>query len=188
MINPRVFALTFLQFLSLNEVYSPSLASPVETSAPEPIETSEPVLLVGGLDYRPGDLKIEAQAESLSKGLGGRPVKGIRYKDRAGAEAFIRQNPEATVVLFSAGCLHAAPLSALVQDPSRFWILEPYAVSRRTVESIKGALRAGVPEKNIVVGPSRGRGLGPFSGASRTPTGTGHFGALKELGKLIAAH
>lgn len=143
------------------------------------------VILVAGLDNRPGDLSKEAQAELLAKGLGGAKVVPIRYNDLEGAKAAIAQDPGARLVLFSAGCSFADELVPLLKSPAQLWILEPYAVSARTVDGIVKAVGAGVPESHVVVGPSRGRGLGAVAGAQRTPDGTGHFDSLKTLGGIM---
>jgi hypothetical protein len=143
------------------------------------------VILVAGLDNRPGDLSKEAQAELLAKGLGGVRVVPVRYTDLEGAKAAVSQNPGARLVLFSAGCSFADELAPLLKSPDQLWILEPYAVSARTVDGIQKAVSAGMPESHVVVGPSRGRGLGAVAGAQRTPDGTGHFDSLRTLGEIM---
>jgi len=156
-------------------------AEPVTGSAAQ----SGKVILVAGLDNRPGDLSKEAQAELLAKGLGGAEVVPVRYNDLEGAKTAVSQNPGARLVLFSAGCSFADELVPLLKSPDQLWILEPYAVSGRTVDGIQKAVSAGMPESHVVVGPSRGRGLGTVAGAQRTPDGTGHFDSLRTLGDIM---
>lgn len=148
--------------------------------------TAGPVILVAGLDYRPGDLTKEDQAELLSRALG-RPVTPIKWNDLSGAKAALSGSPGAELVLFSVGCSFADELVGLVKDPAKVWILEPYSVSRSTVQGIERAVAAGVPEAHVVVGPTRDRGLGTVPGASRTPAGTGHFDSLKTLADFMKA-
>lgn len=144
------------------------------------------VLLVAGLDSRPGDLSAGSQARLLSEGLNGAKVDAVRYSDLPGARSWIRQHPTGTVVLFSAGCRWADEVSVLVRDPARVWILEPWAKGRSTRWGIKTAVSFGVPQSNVVVGPNRARGLGIVSAPARTPHGTGHLGSLRTLGRLIS--
>ena len=143
------------------------------------------VLLVAGLDNRPGDLSAGSQARLLSEGLHGAKVDVVRYSDLAGARSWIRNHPRGTVVLFSAGCGWSAEVSVLVRDPARVWILEPWAKGQSTCRGVRAAVSMGVPVSHVVVGPNAGRGLGIVCAPARTPPGTGHLGSLRTLGRLI---
>lgn len=144
------------------------------------------VILVGGLDHRSGDYKISGQVELLKKNMiGSKNVIGHRHMDIDGAIDSIKNNPKAKVVLFSAGCKHADKISKVIGSKKNLFIVEPYAVSPRTTDSIRRAISSGVPESNVVVGPNRGRGNGVVSSPTNTPSGTGHWGALQWVGSKI---
>lgn len=150
------------------------------------------VIFVHGLTR---DVSAEAQRELLAKGLGvnSGTIVLFSYKgDLARIESAVKTSPGSTVVLYSAGCGNAADVARLMKaagsDLRRLWILEPWARGSGTVKSIGRAIETGLPESNVVTGPAieRGGGKSVWSGAQQTPQGKDHFGALTELGKLIA--
>lgn len=150
------------------------------------------VLLVHGLTSA---RSAETQRALLAQGLGVTPdsVGLFGYKgelDSLGLE--IKASQGSTVVLYSAGCSNAAKVASLMKssgaDLRKLWCLEPYAKAPGTVKVINAAISQGMPEQNVVTGPAveRGGGKGVWAGAQQTPAGKDHFGALTELGKLIA--
>lgn len=143
------------------------------------------VILMGGLDYRSGDKNISQQVELLKSNLGGKNVVGHRYNDFSGVKGSISKNPNSYVVLFSAGCSYSSKIAELIGDKSKLFIVEPFASSSNTASSVQSAVSKGVPNGNVVVGPSTARGAGVVSGATKTPSGTSHWGALKFVGNLI---
>jgi len=143
---------------------------------------SDLVILLGGLDTRPGDKSIDQQVDSMKVFLSNKNVKGFRYFDVNGAAEEIKKNPDAYVVLFSKGCEHASTISKLVGNKNNLFIVEPYATSTNTANSVKSAVDSGVPSKNVITGPNTDRGAGVVSGASKTPTNQGHWDALKNVG------
>jgi hypothetical protein len=70
-------------------------------------------VLVGGLDYRDGDLDIDSQVKLLNSGLGNdKKIKGFRYSTSTrDIEDFLEKNPKIPVYLFSAGCKKANELA-----------------------------------------------------------------------------
>jgi hypothetical protein len=151
---------------------------------------SDSVILMGGLDYRPGDYKIEQQKSILQSSLNGRTVIAHRYTDLSGVLQSIKANPGASVVLFSAGCSYASKIANAIQDKTKLYIVEPYAKSSNTVKSVRSAVNNGVPTSNVLTGSTTARGNGIVSGATNTPDVKGggmssHWNALKVVGKQI---
>jgi len=143
------------------------------------------VILMGGLDYRQGDKTIDQQVEVIKKSTGLKNVIGHRYMKINDVLESIKQNPDAHVILFSAGCRYSNEIASAMKDKTKLFIVEPYAASSSTANSVKNAVSAGVPSKNVVVGPSKGRGSGVVSGATNTPQGIGHWDALEYVGSLF---
>jgi hypothetical protein len=152
--------------------------------------SSASVILMGGLDYRPGDYKIDQQKSLLQSGLGSQDVIAHRYTDLNGVLKSIKDNPNATIVLFSAGCSYSSTIAKAIQDKSKLYIVEPYAKSTNTANSVQSAVNKGVPASNVLTGNTVARGMGVVSGATETPNVKGggmasHWNALKFVGKLI---
>lgn len=147
-------------------------------------DSSGDVVLMGGLDYRSGDLKISQQVEVL-KSSSNKNVIGHRYNQFSNVAKSISENPDVTVVLFSAGCLYASNVASLIKNKNKLFIVEPYAISQGTTNSVQSAVSMGVPSSNVITGPSKGRGEGIVSGSKKTPSGYSHWDALKYVGKLV---
>lgn len=149
--------------------------------------TGVDVILMGGLDYRKGDLNISQQVESLKTNLPGKNVIGFRYTQLNDVLNAIKENPNASVVLFSAGGSYASTISKDMTDKSKLYIVEPYAASSNTAKSVQTAVSNGTPAKNVMVASNNTkRGGGVVPGATTTPSGLGHWDALKYIGKLIS--
>ena len=144
------------------------------------------LILMGGLDYRPGDLNINQQVQSIKTHLSNKNVIGFRYNDISGVLQAVKNNPDAYVVLFSAGCAYASQIAPLMNDKRKMFIVEPYAKSTSTAQSVQTAVSLGVPNKNVVAGPIKERGAGVVSSTTNTPQGQGHWSALQNVGQLIA--
>jgi len=143
-------------------------------------------VLVGGLDYRPGDYSISEQVNLLKKGLGtNKNVKGFRYNTPiTDVIKFVNQNPNIPIFLFSAGCTQSEGLSKNPNvDKKKLYIIEPYASSAKTTSIVRLAVANGVPANNVFVGNSQPRGKGVVSGASDSNSSS-HFGALTSVGAL----
>jgi len=157
-----------------------------ETNQTTPSGESADVILMGGLDYRAGDYKIDAQVKLLSTGLGtGMKVVGHRYTELAAVLGSISKNPNAKVILFSAGCAYSKQVAEAMRNKNNLYIVEPYAASSNTKASVQAAVSSGVPSKNVIVGPSQPRGNGVVDGATPTPSGKSHWDALQYVGTLI---
>lgn len=151
---------------------------------------SNSVILMGGLDYRAGDYKIDQQKSLLQGSLNGQDVIAHRYTDISGVLQSIKDNPDSPVVLFSAGCSYASRIAKAMKDTSKLYIVEPYAKSSNTVNSVQSAVNKGVPNSNVLTGDTIARGAGIVSGATKTPNVKGggmasHWNALKVVGKKI---
>jgi hypothetical protein len=143
-------------------------------------------VLVGGLDYRAGDYSINQQVDLLKKGIGfNKNVKGFRYNtSTTDVLNFISQNPKIPIFLFSAGCAKSGDISKNPNvDNKKLYIIEPYAPSQNTTNTVRTAVSNGVPASNVFVGNSQPRGKGIVNGASNSNSPT-HFGALTSVGLL----
>lgn len=150
------------------------------------------VLLLGGLDTRAGDKKINEQVELMKSGFSKDVnINGFRYFDKDGIIKQIEKDKNSFVVLFSAGCGYAETIAKKIIDVggnlSNMYILEPYAVSQNTATSVQNAVKLGVPAKNVFVGSWKGTGLGVVSGATPTPNcSPSHWCSLVEVSKKIS--
>ena len=125
------------------------------------------VLLLGGLDNRSGDLSISEQVELVKK--------GVSYS---------------MSVLFSAGCSKSKDVANALKQKGYnleyMFIVEPYAKSSTTSQSVRDAVSMGVPMKNVIVGNSESTGLGVINNPTLTPScSPKHWCSLTELGKII---
>ena len=156
--------------------------------------SSTAAILMGGLDYRPEDYDINQQKSLLQSSLSVKSsVKSViahRYTDLTGVLASIKNNPTATVVLFSAGCSYASTVAKAMADKTKLYIVEPYAKSNNTSNAVQMAVNVGVPSSNVLTGSTSARGLNVVPGATKTPDLAGgvmasHWNALKFVGTLI---
>jgi hypothetical protein len=149
------------------------------------------ILLLGGLDYRQGDLNIEKQAELLEQGST-LNVKGFRYNNSQGIIKEIEQSKDPVyVVLFSKGGQYSHDVALAMNlkkiKLSNLYIVEPYASSSTTLNSVRLAVSLGVPSKNVIVGKSKSVGLGVVENTTSTPScSPSHWCSLKEVGEIIA--
>ena len=150
------------------------------------------VLLLGGLDTRAGDKKINEQVELIKKGLSkDTDVKGFRYFDKDGIMKQIENDKNVFVILFSAGCAYAETVAKKIQQVGGnlkdMYILEPYAASAATANSVQNAVKLGVPSQNVFVGTWKGTGLGVVENATPTPNcSPSHWCSLVEVSKKIS--
>jgi hypothetical protein len=147
--------------------------------------TSNNVILMGGLDNRSGDLNINQQADLLKSTLKNKNVMAYRYNDDDGVINAIKKNPKDIVVLFSAGCFYSNLVSEVISNKKNLFIVEPYATSTSVRKSVNEAINNGVPNKNVVVGTTQSRGLNVVENATHTPSNYIHWDALKFVGTLI---
>ena len=151
------------------------------------------ILLLGGLDNRAGDKSISEQVAMMRKEVGGDfNIDGFRYFDKEGVLAALKENPNQYVVLFSAGCRYALDVAKKINelggDLKKMFILEPYAASESTAESVRAAVRIGVPPRNVFVGAYKAAGQGVVADATPTPNcSPSHWCSLSEVSKKIAA-
>jgi len=166
---------------TLNKLNNPGEMKNTET------KKSGDVILMGGLDYRKGDLSITQQVESLKSNLGGKNVIGFRYTELSNVINAIKENPDAYVVLFSAGAGFSSQVSKQMKDKTKLFIVEPYVTSPNTKKSVQDAVSNGVPAKNVIAAPNNtNRGGGAVAGSTNTPSDMNHWGALKYVGSLIS--
>tara|TARA_R100001163_G_C5026656_1_gene168015 strand:- start:203 stop:769 length:567 start_codon:yes stop_codon:yes gene_type:complete len=151
------------------------------------------VVFMGGLDYRSGDLKIDAQTELLKKGVGEKfTIDPYTYKDIDGVLSALEELQKAPyVVLFSAGGSKtksvAEKLKAKGFDLSKLYVVEPYTKSSNTKASVQSAISLGMPEKNLIVGKSSSTGKGVTNNATSTPScSPSHWCSITEVGKIIS--
>lgn len=150
------------------------------------------VLLLGGLDNRSGDLDINQQVELVNNALNNtKNIQGFRYNDLTGILSAINNSTKPMIViLFSAGGSKSKEVAMALKQKgfslNNMFIVEPYAKSSNTSESVKEAVRLGVPEKNVWVGTSKATGLGVVNNTTSTPNcSPRHWCSLTELAKRI---
>lgn len=119
------------------------------------------------------------------------PINAYHHGNSAKILEAIKQNPNSTVVLFSAGCSLSQFVVRLMKDPTKLYIVEPYAISSKTVTSVQFAVKNGTPAANVFVGPKPGRGAGIIPGATKTIDDPklnyigNHWKSLQDVGKYI---
>ena len=158
------------------------------------IESEFKAVLVGGLDDRKDksgkltDKTIAEQTTLFKQGFGNVEIKSFRYTTQTNEIlTFLSENPKLPVFLFSKGCEKAEQFSKSPHvDNKNLFIIEPYAESANTKKLVENAIKNGVPASNVYAGPSSGRGNG-IAGASNTPSGIDHWGALKYVGSQKAS-
>lgn len=145
-------------------------------------------ILVGGLDYRAGDKKIDQQVKLLNAGLGinEADIKGFRYNTSTSTILeFLKANPKVPVFLFSAGCVKAYDVAmSEFSDKNKIYVIEPYGVSAKTASLIRNTVAAGMPAANVFVGSSKATGAGIVPGCSNSNSKSGHWGALTSVGAM----
>ena len=149
-------------------------------------------MLVGGLDYRNGDLDIGRQEKLFKEGFGvNTNVKAFRYlTSTKDIKQFLEKNPKIPIFLFSAGCAKTLDLASDPNvDKKTLFVIEPYGVSEPTKNLIEKAIREGLPAENVYVGSYPGVGSTIKGNTSKNPKGIGgtlgsHWGALKYVAEL----
>jgi len=151
------------------------------------INTNTPtVIFVGGLDTRSGDKSLSQQEADLRKGLGGNfKIISHRYTDGSGAVKSLQQNPNAFVVLFSAGAKHAEDLVSDMSNPSKMYIVEPYTCSSTRKKGVENAITKGVPRTNVLGGPSDCTGKNVAGTFRSSYNGKSHWDAVRGVGQII---
>lgn len=152
------------------------------------VQSEFKAILVGGLDNRSGDLKIDQQAALFKQGFGNVNVKAFVYGTSAQTIIkFLSEYAKLPIFLFSAGCARAEELSkSNLVDKNNLFIIEPYAESANTKKIVENAIKNGVPATNVYAGAGAPRGTG-IAGASKTPSNIDHWGSLKYVGSLKAS-
>jgi hypothetical protein len=142
-------------------------------------------ILIGGLDYRDGDLDIDTQVKKFEANSNKKNVKGFRYNTPTSTILnFLKSNPNVPVYMFSAGCTKSNDISqSPYVDKNKIFIIEPFASSSTTKQIVQSAVSNGVPAKNVFVGPNSSRGAGVVDGASPSNANT-HWDALKQVASI----
>ena len=154
--------------------------------------SSNIVIFVGGLDstVSPDFKSLNEQTAILKSGMPSKTIISFSYVTPTDCIPTIEQNPNASVILFSAACKASATIARAMLDKTKLYILEPYAVSSKTSTSVASAVSRGVPAKNVLVGSSQGRGKDIVPGATKTPdngrtTMERHWNSLVFIGSFI---
>ena len=142
--------------------------------------SSYDAILIGGLEHRKGDLKLDQQIELFKKGFGNKNVKGFHH-DSSDSEVteFIRKNPNLPVFMFSAGAKKGIATAENVSNKNKIFFIEPYPY-----QSLISAVNQGVPAKNVFAGQSQytGAGIGGHSSSG----GSNHWDALRSVGSKFS--
>lgn len=142
-------------------------------------------VLVGGLTY--GE-SLGQQISRLSSAIG-KPVKGFSYGESVSTiGAFVQDNPNIPIFLFSAGCRQSGKISKLPGvNLNKFYIIEPTYSGGETTTSVREAVSNGVPASHVFVGPGSSRGQGIVNGASdsRTNPRNCHYCSISSVGDIV---
>lgn len=180
-----------------------------ENKDPDPNPNNKyDIIFLCGLDDRKDqngkltDLTKEQQTKLIQDEVGDKKIISFRYFDWQSCAKEIDKNPDAFVVFFSAGCSYVKNVANKIRDKSilsRFYIVEPYAISKNTVKAVNDVVEMGVPSSNVIVGESKvmdkttkkttdtkARGMGIVNGATITPKNFNHWGALQFVSKFLA--
>lgn len=142
-------------------------------------------VLVGGLNYRPGDKSTSEQTSILSNSIG-QPVKGFNYNDsNDNILRYLESNPGIPVFLFSKGCEKAFVLSnSSYVNKNQLYIIEPFAIDKGTKNIVNMAVNNGVPARNVYVGKNSSRGYGVVNGTSDS-NAKRHWDAISSVGDMV---
>ena len=142
-------------------------------------------VLVGGLNYRPGDKSTSEQTSILSNAIG-QPVKGFDYNDsNDNILRYLESNPGIPVFLFSKGCEKAFVLSnSSYVNKNQLYIIEPFAIDKGTKNIVNMAVNNGVPARNVYVGKNSSRGYGVVNGTSDS-NAKRHWDAISSVGDMV---
>jgi len=150
------------------------------------ISFSQPIIFISGLDSRKYDLSVKEQAKLLETN---HQVIAFRFSDWEKATKVINKNPNCKVILFSKGCQFLLPIYNRLNDKSlienNIFIVEPFGKSKKCVRGIRTLTKLGLPQKNVIVGPSKDRGKGVVKNPTKTPIGYSHWKSLKFVSKFI---
>jgi len=158
---------------------------------PEIIKKKKGILLLGGLDYRSGDKKIDEQVELVKKEIGDNiDVKGYRYNDLDGILNAIGLNPDYSIMLFSAGASKSEQVAQKVKDIGgsldNIYIIEPYHKGGTATKSVRKSVEIGIPEKNVITGTYDSVGKGIVENSTPTPKcSPSHWCSLTEVAKFV---
>ena len=158
---------------------------------PEKNKKKKGILLLGGLDNRSGDKNIQEQVELVKKGItNNMDVLGYRYNDLDGILNAISQNPDYSVMLFSAGASKSKQVAQKVKEVSgsldNIYIIEPYHKGGTATKSVREAVEIGVPEKNVITGTYDAVGKGIVENSTQTPKcSPSHWCSLTEVAKFV---
>lgn len=140
-------------------------------------------ILIGGLDYRSGDLSLPEQVSVLQNASGLSNIKGFGYNSSdMDISKFITNNPNLPIVLFSAGCHKAdVVLRSKGVNIHRVYLVQPYAASSQSMSYFNNL---NMPKNHIYVGSSSSSGFG-IQGATRCPKGMTHWDSLPKIGGTV---
>lgn len=151
----------------------------------KPKDSSDVVIFVSGLHHRKNDLSVSQQEEKIKKGLQYyKTIFSYSHRDTDSALSKLKEFPNATVVLFSAGTGYSSKFASKMDKKSNLFIVEPYP---KAEGSVTKAVSMGVPNQNVIQGGGRGSGKGMVAGATNTPKEfAGHWPALTFIGQVIS--
>ncbi len=131
------------------------------------------ILFMGGLE---NSIPLSKQVKSFKK-FNNKNIVVHSYKDVDKLKDNILKEPNATVVLFSAGGKYANDIVELVNNPKQIYVIEPYTCNREVTNKI--------PKSNIFGGSSCKTGSN-VAGVKRSDYGgESHLEALVEIGKRL---
>lgn len=146
-------------------------------------------IFIGGLEPRnkpnAGYVSLSTQLGVFKKGYGeDKVVKAFSWDESSSTiNKFIKQNPNAIIVMYSAGCTKADRVASVSGvNKNRIYMIEPYAKNGN--QHVVDAVASGVPARNVFVGTSSSTGEGVVKGASKSNSSS-HANAPKDVGARL---
>lgn len=131
------------------------------------------ILFMGGLE---NSIPLSKQVKSF-KEFNNNSIVVHSYKEIDKLKQSISKEPNAIVVLFSAGGKYANDIVELVNNPRQIYVIEPYTCNREITNKI--------PKSNIFGGSSCETGSN-VAGVKRSDYGgESHLQSLVEIGKRL---
>lgn len=150
----------------------------------KPKNNSDVIIFISGL-YEGGYKNVEQQKKLIEKGLkSDKKVFAFAWRETEDALKKLEEYPNASVVLFSRGTGFSDKFASKIKDKNNLYVVEPYPKAKGSIVS---AINFGLPRQNVILGGSRGSGLGLIPGGSRTPSEyAGHWPSLTYIASVIS--
>lgn len=146
------------------------------------------VILVGGLEHRSTDKKLNEQVNLLKQGLGSDfNIKSFHHNDNINSILnSIESSYNPYIVMFSAGCKHCLEITNKVKEleynTDKIYIVEPYTCGSETLKKVNSAITTIGNNNNVYGGPTDCTGKNV---AGKIDSKSNHWSALTTVGNDI---